>query len=778
MASLLDRTSYKFEDIPVTHGAVIDKSVYAEKESRFKTLFIKAVIVYLLTAGGIGCYLTALSAPWHQLIVNVLIFISAIICTFLYYSYVVENIGYLFVFGAFFGGVVLLKGYINSGFYGIVNITIENLSTYLDVEGMQQYSEKYSNRELTITIAVIFIGIVFNIVLNVFISRRMQFIMPLMMVMPANLVPLYMEKEPDTFYELMLLSALVMMYIMRGGRHYRMRSTDSVFLMGRKKTLEYNYNSRSVWQTLVYGIVAVLIAVSVINIAFPKDDFDYNHADNKYKASTMETVSNVILLGIGGLFNYYYSTAGLVGGQLGGVSSIHLDYQTDLTVTVTPYTYDSIYLKSFTGGNYLPYSNRWEQISLDMTKNAAEAEALKEAFLSGKESSAKARIDVKNVATNAGWFLPYYGEMEGSQRIYLGSTVSYTVYPRNTGNTAKISEKGYQDVDLLVPEENVETIDEFIREAGLSGNNKQVMNQLKNYFQQNIPYTIKPGATPKKDDFVNYFLSKNKKGYCAHFASSATLILRRMGIPARYVEGYAVSYNEMVDKGELTEEKYSEYYSGYSEMGETGVITIDATDADAHAWVEVYDEEYGWQVYDPTPSAGEEDSVDFWSAFSRFMNNNSKGDSGDDGEASGEEGFKVNDEVMMYIAVLVLSSIAAFGIVFAVRFLVPFSRRRNEYKKTALSRKLVMEYEAFRRKVRRRDAEFKKKINYKEELSYLMDEGIITHSEEGLTEKEDLTDMISLFEKAEFSPNEISREEYNKGNEFIRDALLCIKNKK
>ena len=37
-----------------------------------------------------------------------------------------------------------------------------------------------------------------------------------------------------------------------------------------------------------------------------------------------------------------------------------------------------------------------------------------------------------------------------------------------------------------------------------------------------------------------YFLSDSRRGYCMHYASAATLMLRALGVPARYVQGYTV----------------------------------------------------------------------------------------------------------------------------------------------------------------------------------------------------------------------------------------------
>lgn len=110
-----------------------------------------------------------------------------------------------------------------------------------------------------------------------------------------------------------------------------------------------------------------------------------------------------------------------------------------------------------------------------------------------------------------------------------------------------------------------------------------IMDILEGY-----EYTLTPGETPQEEDFVQYFLSTNKKGYCVHFATSATLLFRYFGIPARFVEGYRVQSSSF----KLKEEGY-----------EASVL-----DEDAHAWVEVYDPDDGWSVIEVTIGQNREEN--------------------------------------------------------------------------------------------------------------------------------------------------------------------------
>lgn len=128
---------------------------------------------------------------------------------------------------------------------------------------------------------------------------------------------------------------------------------------------------------------------------------------------------------------------------------------------------------------------------------------------------------------------------------------------RNTGNADT-----YVQRDLLV--RNV--IDYIIYELGCE-------------------YSITPDTSTVDAalDGVENFLTNTKEGYCVQFASSAALILRELGVPARYVEGYIAS--ELTKKGTGSDMSYGGYVRDY----------------EAHAWIEVYFDGVGWIQYETTP---------------------------------------------------------------------------------------------------------------------------------------------------------------------------------
>ena len=101
---------------------------------------------------------------------------------------------------------------------------------------------------------------------------------------------------------------------------------------------------------------------------------------------------------------------------------------------------------------------------------------------------------------------------------------------------------------------------------------------LCRYLQSHYPYTLEQSEPPTSRDFVSWFLLSEQKGYCTSFASALAVMARCIGIPARYIEGYAADPD--VD----------------------GVARV--TQQDAHAWTELYFPGFGWLTFDPTPSEG------------------------------------------------------------------------------------------------------------------------------------------------------------------------------
>ena len=98
---------------------------------------------------------------------------------------------------------------------------------------------------------------------------------------------------------------------------------------------------------------------------------------------------------------------------------------------------------------------------------------------------------------------------------------------------------------------------------------------VERWFHENYYYSLKPGIAPDGDQ-LGWFLKESKKGYCSYFAFAMTRICRSAGIPARVAVGF------------LTD----------PETSTLGFVPVRSDQA--HAWVELWFDEYGWITFDPT----------------------------------------------------------------------------------------------------------------------------------------------------------------------------------
>src|SRR5208282_1054173 len=102
---------------------------------------------------------------------------------------------------------------------------------------------------------------------------------------------------------------------------------------------------------------------------------------------------------------------------------------------------------------------------------------------------------------------------------------------------------------------------------------------IEAYLRTRFGYTLTQPDPPPKDPLA-YFLFTRRAGHCEYFATAMTVMVRSLGIPARYINGFLLGeYNDVADS--------------YIVRG-----------SDAHSWVEVYFPDYGWIPFDPTPPAG------------------------------------------------------------------------------------------------------------------------------------------------------------------------------
>jgi transglutaminase-like putative cysteine protease len=116
--------------------------------------------------------------------------------------------------------------------------------------------------------------------------------------------------------------------------------------------------------------------------------------------------------------------------------------------------------------------------------------------------------------------------------------------------------------------------------ASVASDAAYVQALLNKFRREEFYYTLTPPLLG--DDSVDEFLFTTRRGFCEHFASAFTMLMRAADIPARVVTGY--------QGGE------------YNYLGDYLLIR----QSDAHAWTEVWLQNQGWIRVDPTAAVAPE----------------------------------------------------------------------------------------------------------------------------------------------------------------------------
>ena len=573
----------------------------AKLKTEFFSVLPDAAISLFLIAGSLCGFLSAFDISCDFIVVIFCFFLAAV---FLHINMLRSSfrrfLGYVCYFIIYFLGVSSLGNYINTGFYYILNETITALSAYVGATDGQEYRLLVSDTMNAVTVFTIFIGMFLLIPIASAVSRKKSVISSVVYTFPAFAIPVYVHQEPGFFWSVLLICGYLLLLAFR-------------WMHRGRENLENKITPRTklVFIGGLWGMISIFVLI--FSLIFPDSLYQKNYTEPDFKTAGYEKTATLLQFGLSGFFNNYTGAGGMAGGVLGGIYAIQPDYETDLIAEFSPFNADTLYLRGYVGITY--DHNRW--LSTDDFKDSktfvpyddliSEVFSLKKDFENNLPFSEKELIRIRNVGASPLYsYVPYYSDEENTTAE--DSYANYVVYPYHQTVSHRILQQSEHEFYLSVPEDNAEVIQNLCKDKKISGTTDEIIAKIQNLFSEEYTYTMMPGKTPSKEDFVTYFLTKSKKGYCAHFASSAVLMLRSLGIPARYVEGYALGASEMQDGTVLRNKDVNDYHKGYRELEESGVLRCEINDSQAHAWVEYYDENFGWRIAEFTPAGSEETS--------------------------------------------------------------------------------------------------------------------------------------------------------------------------
>lgn len=327
-------------------------------------------------------------------------------------------------------------------------------------------------------------------------------------------------------------------------------------------------------QIIVYSAVFFIFVFLTTSIFYSNEKFE-NKFNIKYSDNIKFTARDIAIMKYAE-YKDFASNESFDLGQLNYSSYVKPNFKTNVfSFTTKPITSGRLYFANFIGGDYQYRFNNWTE-STD--NNNVMVNAL-------EKSGAEAKGYEIRCISNA-CFYPAYSK--------------YSEYKYDEKNKINITSYNYKEVSiddesynnfvnenyLNIPGENKVVIDKICRKQGFNKTDSKIDEKLKEYFKNNFQYSTENEILPYGKDFVNYFLDESKKGNFIQYSSALTLIYRDLGIPARYVSGYAVDAEQTL--------------AGNKAEGGRTKTTVKT--GNLYSWVEVYSKDTGWRIVDLSAS--------------------------------------------------------------------------------------------------------------------------------------------------------------------------------
>ena len=482
---------------------------------------------------------------------------------------------YGFGFGAFFlSFIIMLFAFrmrqISDGAVSLTYRLLEELpkglSGMVDMDALTNTAEKVTDPEICISLFLMLVAAFFGFMLAFSLIRSKMVLLPLLIPLPMLLVSLVYTNRPPALWTMALLAVYIGYALLGNGLRKGDFKRHGLFtailaplmlilvllvaaLFPQKNYTPLSAEQRKAFFSERFGPI-VDEAMSWFGVRNPKNvdlrDEDEREEDDT-KLFTVYARKGVHLLrthSYGAYENNRWKKADAYKGEWNSMKALGLRQE---TTDATMWIYDSV-----SGERIAPYA--WTDEPVTSNVNDQPARPVSE------ES-----------------FIHAYGWRDYSWRY----TLRYSTEPGEITQEERDYYENYALKQYVMPDgEEKNALLDILNAAGIvdDGDALETAKTVAAFVRGSGTYSLKPGTVPRGKDFVLYFLTENRKGYCVHFASATTALLQALGYPARYTVGYYVDIPE--------------------EMSREG---FEVTRNDEHAWAEIYVPGLGWVPIESTP---------------------------------------------------------------------------------------------------------------------------------------------------------------------------------
>lgn len=206
-------------------------------------------------------------------------------------------------------------------------------------------------------------------------------------------------------------------------------------------------------------------------------------------------------------------------------------------------------------------------------------------------------VEARGELEGAGWS-PRQGELRWDESLPYPATYSVVSEVPVFAPSVFSADAEYDFSDerwapyLQLPDSLPERVRHLAREIAAEGTTPyERVKLIEQYLQTRFEYDNRPDLSKgKSPDFVDRFLFEIQSGYCDYFSTAMAVMVRSIGLPARWVKGYT--------SGSLDIEEFTGLPIEIIDRLEGGTYIV--RNADAHSWVEVFFPETGWVPFEPT----------------------------------------------------------------------------------------------------------------------------------------------------------------------------------